>query len=86
MRRGLTKEITLSDGTILPKDALILISDSMTSDPTFYPEPEKFDAWRYLKMRQRPGEENKHQFVTTSPDNLLFGHGKIYTFIESGSY
>ncbi|KAF7198377.1 Cytochrome P450 monooxygenase [Pseudocercospora fuligena] len=76
MRRGLTKEITLSDGTVLPKNALILVSDSMTRDPTFYPEPEKFDAWRYLKMRQRPGEENKHQFVTTSPDNLFFGHGQ----------
>ncbi|KXS96883.1 hypothetical protein AC578_6237 [Pseudocercospora eumusae] len=52
--------ITLSGGTVLPKDALILIIDSMTSDPTVYPESEKFDAWRYLKMRQRPGEEDKH--------------------------
>jgi cytochrome P450 len=44
-------------------------------DPQVYENPEKFDAWRYLKMRQRPGEENQHQFATTSPENMGFGHG-----------
>ncbi|KAI5366607.1 putative cytochrome P450 [Septoria linicola] len=76
MMRVTTKPITLSDGTKIPRGAYIQVCDDATEDPDIYPEPEKFDAWRYLKMRQRPGHENLHQFVSTSPDNLGFGHGQ----------
>ena len=45
-------------------------------DPTIYPEPLKFDMERFLHMRSQPGQENTWQFVTTSPEHMLFGHGE----------
>lgn len=44
-------------------------------DPEVYPEPEKYDVYRFLNLRSQPGQENAHQFVTTSPQHMLFGHG-----------
>ncbi|KAH8746522.1 P450 monooxygenase [Diaporthe sp. PMI_573] len=34
-----------------------------------------FNCHRFLWMRQKPGEENQWQFVSTSPEFLSFGHG-----------
>ncbi|KAM3152013.1 Cytochrome monooxygenase ascG [Botrytis cinerea] len=34
-----------------------------------------FDGLRYYKLRQIPGNEDRHQFVTTSPESLNFGYG-----------
>lgn len=75
MNRGTKKPIRLSDGTIIPKGADILVRDDKVKDPTVFENPEKFDAYRYLRMRERPGEENKHQLVTSTSDNMGFGHG-----------
>ncbi|KAI0098329.1 cytochrome P450 [Hypoxylon sp. NC0597] len=75
MHRYVEKDLTLSDGTVLPKGARIIVAANFM-DPEIYPEPEKFDAARFLKMRQQPGQENSWQFVTTSPAHTLFGHGQ----------
>lgn len=45
-------------------------------DPKYYSQPEKFDAYRFLNMRNEPGKENVAQFVSTSASHLGFGHGK----------
>jgi cytochrome P450 len=75
MNRYVEKEITLSDGTQIPKGVrVIVISDF--ANPEIYPEPEKFDIARFVKKRQEPGQENGWQFVTTSPTHLSFGHGE----------
>lgn len=39
------------------------------------PSLDEFYPWRFSDMRSYPGEENKHQFVTTTIDSLYFGHG-----------
>lgn len=75
MNRYVEKDIKLSDGTILPQGSRIMVASNFM-DPTIYTEPEKFDAARFLKMRQQPGQENSWQFVTTSPAHTLFGHGQ----------
>ncbi|KAI0385624.1 cytochrome P450 [Hypomontagnella monticulosa] len=75
MHRHVEKDVELSDGTVLPKGSRVLVASSFM-DPTIYAEPEKFDAARFLKMRQQPGQENSWQFVTTSPAHTLFGHGQ----------
>ena len=74
MNRYVEEELELSDGTILPKGSRILVA-SKFMDPQTYPEPGKFDAARFLKKRQEPGQENNFQFVSTSPEHILFGHG-----------
>jgi len=45
-------------------------------DPEYYSDPEKFDGYRFLKMRAEPGKENVAQFVSTSQNHLGFGHGQ----------
>ena len=71
------EDVTLSDGMLLPKGAHtmcpigpILLSNSV------HPDPTTFQPLRFYNLRQEPGEWNKHQFATTSPQNLHFGHGK----------
>lgn len=76
MMRYVKSTTELSDGTVLPAGAMIMIDDGAVRDAEIYEDPEKFDAHRYLRKRERAGEENRHQFVTTSPDNLAFGHGQ----------
>jgi cytochrome P450 len=44
-------------------------------DDKIYPEAQKFDGHRFLKLRAQPGQENHWQFVTTSPEHTGFGHG-----------
>jgi cytochrome P450 len=68
--------ITLPDGTVIPQGATLMIEDDGPYNPDFYGNPGNFDAARYLKMQLQPGAENRHQFVTTSEDNMGFGHGK----------
>ena len=37
--------------------------------------PEKFDGFRFSKLRERPGNEMKFQHSSTGVDNINFGHG-----------
>ncbi|KAG4437762.1 hypothetical protein IFR05_006747 [Cadophora sp. M221] len=81
-----TSDITLSTGHTLPKGtrfgfAAWAIHQSATT-PSFNPAQNpsskpvgQFDGLRYYNLRKIPGNENKHQFVATSPDSLNFGHG-----------
>ena len=81
MARYVESEVELSDGTVLPPHSRIMIAGRAV-DPTAaaaaYPDPgpETFDAGRYLRRRQLPGEEHRWQMVATGPDHLLFGHGQ----------
>lgn len=75
MNRYVEKEVTLSDGTVLPKGSRILALSNFR-DPKIYPNPEEFDAARFMKLRNQPEQENFWQFVTTSPEHMLFGHGQ----------
>lgn len=67
--------ITLSDNTYIPSGTYVSIGPTPMHDPALYPSPTKFDGHRFLKLRNAPGAENKYQFVTTSPEITVFGHG-----------
>ncbi|KIW16986.1 hypothetical protein PV08_04177 [Exophiala spinifera] len=76
MRRLVLEDMTLSDGTFLPKGTMLVVSSSQLRDPQIYPNPDKFDIYRFYNMRQIAGNENAGQFVTTSQDYSAWGHGK----------
>jgi cytochrome P450 len=75
MPRQAKSDITLSDGNVIPNNAMVAVGPVPMSDSNIFPNADKFDGYRFLKMRNAPGAENKHQFVTTSPDCIVFGHG-----------
>lgn len=76
MSRLTTADLLLSDDLLIPKGTMIVIpAHSINMDPAIFPEPEKFDGFRFAKLRARPGNENKYQFVTTGAESVNFGHG-----------
>ncbi|KAK7751955.1 hypothetical protein SLS62_006098 [Diatrype stigma] len=75
MNRYVERDLELSDGTVLPKGARIAVGGRY-ADPALYADPERFDAARFLRLREQAGQEHGWQFVTTAPAYLLFGHGQ----------
>ncbi len=49
-------------------------SYELNLDADVYPDPEKFDAWRFLRMRETK-DPNKFQFANVSEDSINFGAG-----------
>ncbi|KAF2183915.1 cytochrome P450 [Zopfia rhizophila CBS 207.26] len=75
--RVMQRDHVLQDGTLLPQGAHITMPvNAIQNDPKVTPNPEIFDPMRYYKLRQREGETHLHQFATTEPNILNFGHGK----------
>lgn len=45
-------------------------------DSIHYENPHQFDGLRFYRMRQRPGEENKHLYYSVGKNDLSFGYGR----------
>ncbi|KAI0827308.1 cytochrome P450 [Trametes gibbosa] len=77
LMRGARKDVTLDDGTFIPKGTLLAVPVySMHHDDALYADADAFDPFRFARMRERDGEGAKHQYVNTSIDYISFGHGK----------
>lgn len=74
-RRVTTEDVTLSDGTFLRKGSYLTLYYDARTESTFYPNPDHFDPYRSLRAREQAGKENMHQFVSTAPEAIGFGHG-----------
>ena len=75
MNRYVEQDVSLSDGTVLPRGSRVSVASSYL-DPAVYPDPGQFDAARFLRKRAEPGQEHGWQFVTTTPAYLFIGHGQ----------
>lgn len=76
--------IQLSSGDYLPRNSIVAVASARQTaalDPKLLtpqpPQPslDEFHPWRFADLRAVAGEENKHQFVTTSSESTVFGHG-----------
>lgn len=80
LRRIMERQHTLADGTVLPKDAYICVPTyTIQNDPANTANPHEYDGLRsYRKRLAETGgvQSTKHQFVTTEPTVLGFGHGR----------
>jgi cytochrome P450 len=78
MQRKVIRNVTLSDGTVLPKGTQTFVRWENRNSDTVYPNPDEFVVDRFLKMRESGdnGASSKWQFVSTSPEHLAFGHGR----------
>ncbi|EJD07460.1 cytochrome P450, partial [Fomitiporia mediterranea MF3/22] len=78
LNRKIMSDFTLPDGTFLPAGSFVATNAAgIHCDDSHYPDADKFDGFRFSKLReQSPAEIVKHQMVNTSPEYLAFGHGR----------
>ncbi|CCL98903.1 uncharacterized protein FIBRA_00910 [Fibroporia radiculosa] len=71
------KDVTLSDGTVIPAGTLCgATAEGTHHDEENYKQPHTFNPFRFSEKRSDEGEGIKHQYVNTSPEYISFGHGK----------
>ncbi|KAI1348395.1 cytochrome P450 [Xylaria sp. FL0043] len=75
MHRIALADITLSDGTVIPKGTKCAVRSTKRLDPNVYENPDVFDGARFMRMRDVPGQSNQAHLVTTGTEALGFGHG-----------
>ncbi|KAG7123286.1 Cytochrome monooygenase 2 like protein [Verticillium longisporum] len=76
MMRTATRDVPLSNGMVLRKGQRTAVDMAQMRDPSVYDDPDTFDAYRFVRMRDTPGQENQAHFVSTGPASLGFGHGQ----------
>ncbi|KAK0617480.1 cytochrome P450 [Immersiella caudata] len=65
-----------STGHLIPAGTRMTInSHAINQDPEVYPDPTRFDPFRFSRLRDLPGNELKFQHASTGLDNINFGHG-----------
>lgn len=76
--RYLNDDFHLSNNVVLPKGSFTAAASwGINRDPELFENPDSFDPWRFEKMRDASKDADaRWQFVTTSMENLNFGHGK----------
>ncbi|KAJ1323892.1 cytochrome P450 monooxygenase 1 [Microdochium nivale] len=74
LERAALKDVTLPDGRVIPRGAHIMVDSTQLWDSSVYPDADKFDARRFLRMRE--AGDKSCAFVQTSPDFLVFGAGR----------
>lgn len=77
MARRVQKDFTFSNGLRIPAGNWIFAPNSpVLRDPDNYPEPDKFDGFRFSRLREEEGQSNSHTLVSSSMKNLQFGDGR----------
>lgn len=84
------RPLLLSEGTFLPRGCIISMPTAViANDPAKYPNPTNFAGWRFyerykstllpksMECSSRDEANRQYQYVSTSPDSLPFGHGKL---------
>lgn len=77
MIRKAAKDITLNDGTRVPRGTLVHVaSHSVHLNEAYYENAKTFDPFRFAKMRKTEEvESSKYQAATTTSEYIPFGHG-----------
>ncbi|KAL2867449.1 cytochrome P450 [Aspergillus lucknowensis] len=75
MVRTTTSAVTFADGLQVPPNTRTLVSCHNMWTESVHEDPSTFDGYRFLRLRQLPGQENWTQLVSTSNNHLGFGHG-----------
>ncbi|CAG8956642.1 hypothetical protein HYFRA_00011953 [Hymenoscyphus fraxineus] len=79
MRRQATEDIRLADGTEIPRDTYLFVAPVPMKDPAVFENPEVFDGYRFLRMREQQTSQNqdggKYHLVSTSSDLVMWDYG-----------
>ncbi|KAL4063965.1 cytochrome P450 [Scleroderma yunnanense] len=79
IRRRAMKDVTLSDGTIIPKGIDVCIpGHAIHHDDDVYENPETFNPFRFVNVEDEEGGGNtRNQMVAVHSEFLGFGLGKL---------
>ncbi|EJT96539.1 cytochrome P450 [Dacryopinax primogenitus] len=76
MGRKAMKDLTLSDGTFVPKGASVVMNLwGIHHDPTIFPKPLEFDPLRYSRRIEAGESEAGNSLATASGEFLFWGGG-----------
>lgn len=71
------KDFTFSDGTVIPKGAVIgVASRCLHYDQEYYEDPHVFEPFRFADMPDEDDTGVKRHFVSTASEYLSFGYGR----------
>jgi hypothetical protein len=77
------KPFKLSNGVIIPAGEIVVSPIRVVHmDKALYPNPHKFDGFRFSKMREQEGQSAKHFAAQTGTEFLTFGHGEHAWFVN----
>lgn len=76
MPRSVERDVTLSNGLHLKKGTRIQVDSNRMRDPELYKEPDRWDGYRFLKLREIEGKGHVAQLVSASADHIAFGVGQ----------
>ncbi|PIL34357.1 cytochrome P450 [Ganoderma sinense ZZ0214-1] len=75
------KDVVLDNGMLIPKGTLLgAPAHPMHYDNAHFPNAHVFDPFRFARMREAACDTEsaaRHQFASTSPEYLPFGHGQL---------
>ncbi|GAB1201377.1 hypothetical protein APSETT444_010769 [Aspergillus pseudonomiae] len=69
-------DLSLNEDVTIRKGQRVCVDGYNMMNPEINDQPEKYDAYCFLRMRDKPGFENKAHLVATSPDHMSFSHGQ----------
>ncbi|KIK51006.1 hypothetical protein GYMLUDRAFT_50857 [Collybiopsis luxurians FD-317 M1] len=77
LERKVLKDFTFSNGVTVPAGVTVAVPVwAIHHDNDYFPDADKFDGFRFSRMREDPDQSIKHQMVTPTTDYLLFGTGR----------
>ncbi|TLS22078.1 uncharacterized protein PpBr36_09393 [Pyricularia pennisetigena] len=75
-QRKAMDEVKLSDGFVIKKGTKMMMDGpSIMLNEEIYPDPFKYDPYRFVNMRQNPAMESRAHLVSISAEHFGFGHG-----------
>ncbi|KAI6040413.1 cytochrome P450 [Pisolithus marmoratus] len=77
IQRKAMKDLTLSDGTFIPKGTYLFVPTyTVHRDSAVYENPDAFDPFRFTRHHTDRDEDISHQMLAMNQDYLPFGYGK----------
>ncbi|CAG8247354.1 unnamed protein product [Penicillium salamii] len=75
-QRMAMENVKLADGSEIARGTGLMIPNDRMWDSRFYENPETFDPYRFVRLREVAGHENSFSLISLSPEHMGFGLGR----------